>query len=171
MKFFVIALKIFLMLSQIDCFLFDGMMKIFSMLPKIYSHKSPLHYVVDLTPKKRSLWARSCWSADRNMSVGKPAGLGSKAPLRTPSQKIHHLCYWLFFLFYVVFIYVMYLFSKPFPMKMLKIQGLMSFGFYNPDKLHAFRNIKSELPQFLLDGGVSPKVWPVSGAINAFLDC
>jgi len=61
-------------------------------------------------------------------------------------------------------------FSKPFANKTLQIQGLMQFGFYNPDKLHAFRNIKSELPQFLLDNGVSPKVWPVSGVINAFLD-
>ena len=64
----------------------------------------------------------------------------------------------------------MYLFSKPFPMKTLKIQGLMPFRFYNMDTLHAFWNIKSELHQFLLDGGVSPMVWRVSGAINAFLD-
>jgi len=25
-------------------------------------------------------------------------------------------------------------------------------------------------PSVVLDGGVSPKVWPVNGAINAFLD-
>jgi len=36
--------------------------------------------------------------------------------------------------------------------------GLMPFGFYDPDKLHAFRNIKSVTPQFILDCGVSPKV-------------
>jgi len=46
----------------------------------------------------------------------------------------------------------------------------MQFGFYNPDKLHAFRNIKFGTPQFILDGGVSPKVWTVSGVFNDFLD-
>jgi len=34
MEFFVIVLKIFLMLSQIDSSIFDDIMKIFSMLPK-----------------------------------------------------------------------------------------------------------------------------------------
>jgi len=55
-------------------------------------------------------------------------------------------------------------------MKTLQIQGLILFGFYNPDKLHAFHNIKSETHQFILDGGVSPKVWTVSGVFNDFLD-
>jgi len=157
------------MLSQIDSTIFDSMVKIFGMLPKIYSHKAPIHYVANLTPKKRSLWARSCRSVDRNMSVGRPAWSSSKAPLRTSFQKIHHLCYWLFFLCCFYLCYVPF-FSKPFSMKTLKIQGLIPFEFNNSDTLHAFQNIKFELPQFLLDSGVSPKVWPVIGAINVFLD-
>jgi len=36
MKIFVIVLKIFFMLSQIDKYLFDVMMKIFIILSKIY---------------------------------------------------------------------------------------------------------------------------------------
>jgi len=165
-EFFCHCAEDLIMLSQIDSSIFDNMVEIFCMLPKIYSHKAHLHYVADLTPKKRSLWARSCRPADCNMSVGRPAGSSSKAPLQTPSQKIHHLCYWLFFVCFMLCTF----FFKPFSMKTLKIQGLMSFRFYNLDTLHAFRNIKSELPQFLIDGGVSPKVWPVSGAIIAFLD-
>jgi len=55
-------------------------------------------------------------------------------------------------------------------MKTLQIQGLMPFGFYNPNILHAFRNMKSETHQFILDGGVSPKVWTVSGVFNDFLN-
>jgi len=67
------------MLSHIDNSIFDNIVEILCMLPKIYSHKPPL---ADLTPKKRSLWARSCRPADRNMSVGRPAGSSSKAPLQ-----------------------------------------------------------------------------------------
>jgi len=55
-------------------------------------------------------------------------------------------------------------------MKTLQIHGLMQFGFYNLDKLHAFRNIKSVTPQFILGGGVSLKVWTVSGVFNDFSD-
>jgi hypothetical protein len=69
--------------------------------------------------KKRFLWTGSCRPADRNMSVGRPARSSSKAPFRTPSQKIHHLCYYGFFktfyLSYVASIYVMYLCSIFFP--------------------------------------------------------
>jgi len=66
-------------------------------------------------------------------------------------------------------IFVLFL-SKPFATKTLQIQGLMQFGFYNPDKLHAFQNIKSVTPQFIMDGGVSPKVWTVCEVFNDFLD-
>jgi len=124
--------------------------------------------------KKRFLWTRSCRHADRNMSVGKPAGLSSKAPLRTLSQKIHHFYYYAFiYLSCVVFIYFMYLcfifFFKSFPMKTLQIQGMIQFKFYNPDKLHAFRNIKFVTPLFILDCRVSPEFWPVSGVLKHFL--
>jgi len=44
----------------------------------------------------------------------------------------------------------------------------MLFGFDNPDKLHAFRNIKSGTPQFIFDDGVSPNVWTVSGVLMHF---
>jgi len=67
------------MLSHIDNFIFDSIVEILCMLQKIYSHKPPL---ADLTPKKRSLWARSCRPVDRNMSVGRPAGSSLKAPLQ-----------------------------------------------------------------------------------------
>jgi len=63
--------------------------------------------------------------------------------------------------------FVLY-FYKPFATKRLQIQGVMQFEFYNPDKLHAFWNIKSGTPQFILDGGVSPKVWTVSGVLMHF---
>ena len=51
MEIFVIVLRIFLMLSQIDCSLFDSVMKIFYMLSKIYN---PLE-----TPCLSSLCCRS----------------------------------------------------------------------------------------------------------------
>ena len=44
------------------------------------------------------------------MLVGRSAVSSSKAPLRTPSQKINHLCYYgCSYLSYVIFIYGMYL--------------------------------------------------------------
>ena len=99
------------------------------------------------------------------MSVDRPVGSSSQAPLRTPCQKIHHLCYYGFFLLFICLMLFLFMlctyvlfFSKPFPMKTLQIQGLILFGFYNPDKLHAFHNIKSETHQFILDDGISPKV-------------
>jgi len=53
-------------------------------------------------------------------------------------------------------------------MKTLQIQGLMQFRFYNPYKRHAFWNIKSVTPQFILDCDVSPKVLSVSGVLMHF---
>jgi len=67
------------MLSHINNSIFDRIVENLCMLPKIYSHKPPL---ADLTAKKRSFWARSCRPADRNMSVVRPAGSSSKAPLQ-----------------------------------------------------------------------------------------
>jgi len=91
------------MLSHIDNSIFDSIVEILCMLPKIYSHKPPL---ADLTPKRRSLWARSCRSVDRNMSVGRPARSSSKAPL----QMIFVIMVFLnVYLSYVASVYVMYL--------------------------------------------------------------
>jgi len=73
------------------------------MLSKIYSHKPPL---ADLTPKKRLLLARSCWHVDRNMSVDRPAGSSSKAPLQIISVIMFFLTV---YLSYVASVYVMYL--------------------------------------------------------------
>jgi len=38
-------------------------------------------------------------------------------------------------------------FSKAFATKMIQIKGLMQFGLYNLEKIHAFRIIKSGKPQ------------------------
>jgi len=72
---------------------------------------------------------------------------------------------------YVVFIYVIYLcfiFFQVIRHETLQIQGMMHYGFYNPNKLHAFRNVKSVTRQFILDSGVPPKVWTVSGVLMHF---
>ena len=142
-----------------------------------WKHLAFLHCVADLTPKKRFLWTRSCRPADRNMSVGRPAGSSSKAPLRTPSQKIHHLCYYGFFLtFYLSYVasfYVMYCFiffpshsprnarnKRVWCSSDYKIWNIyMQSGFYIPEHLSK-----------ILAGAVSPKVWPVSGVLTRFLD-
>jgi len=65
------------------------------------------------------------------------------------------LCHMSFFLnvylSYVASIYVMYQFSIFFPRqsqrKRSKQKGLVEFGLYNPEHLHAFRIIKSGNPQ------------------------
>ena len=49
-------------------------------------------------------------------------------------------------LYYAASIYVMYLcsiFFKAFATQTIQIKGLMQFGLYNPEHLHAFRIIKS----------------------------
>jgi len=134
-----------LMLSHIDNSIFDSIVEILCMLPKIYNHKPPL---VDLTPKKRSLWARSCWPADGNMSVDRPAGSNSKAPLQI---------IFVIMVFFKLFICLMLLlfmlctfvsiFFKTFTTKTIQIKGLMQFGLYNPEGIHAFQIMKYGNPQ------------------------
>jgi len=55
----------------------------------------------------------SCRPADHNMLVGRPAGSSSKAPLRIPSQKIHHLCYYGFFKLFICLICCFYFCYVP----------------------------------------------------------
>jgi len=108
------------------------------MLSKIYSHKPPL---ADLALKKRSLWARSCRPADRNMSVGRPAGSSSKSPL----QIIYVIL--VFLTVYLSYVPLFLFFFKAFATKTIQIKDLMQSELYNPEWIHAFRLIKSGNPQ------------------------
>jgi hypothetical protein len=80
----------------------------------LLKHLAFHHYVADLI-LKRFLWTWSSWHADQNMSVGRPPGSSTKVHLRTPSQKIHHLCYYvvlnhlIMFCTFFIFIFLCYL--------------------------------------------------------------
>ena len=71
-------------------------------------------------------------------------------------------CLFVLCCFYLCYVPLFYFFQSHSPRKRSRIQGLMLYKLYNPDKLYVFRNIKSGTPQFIFDGGVSPKVWTVS---------
>jgi len=138
------------------------------MLPKIYSHKPPL---ADVTPKRRSLWARSCRPADRNMSVSRPAGSSSKAPLQIISIiMVFFNCLFVLCCFCLCYVPLFLFFSKTFATKTVQIKGLMQYIFYNPEGIHAFRIIKSENPQWHFGRWSLTKGLAGWWSLNAFFD-
>jgi len=115
MQIFVIKLRIFLMLSQIDYYLFDCIMKILSMLSKIYRYSLLPHWLIDNSKISRGWYELDLAVCQMNMSFGKEARSNSKKSSWKHLPKRFNISVIMVFLTvylsYVASIYVMYLCS------------------------------------------------------------